>query len=513
MKKYTDKLIGSLTPLTTRLRKYRISAYLLLKDKTGDIRSSTTSSVELVPLVLRKPSVLWRWLFLSYRFYLILIVTFILMNTVVDAAIDKGLTTLYPPVKTKKLFGLMVEEKNDPRIAWQRKFIRGVLWTGGCGLSVYVLLLSLPGIVRKTTRKAGDDEAMADSIITEKPSESILLYNKALKLVVDQSQESILKSKIDSMDNALRSVNIEGTSSISPTGSASNAGGTMVLAKDDLPDDLKSEDIIGADGRYRIEKKIGQGAMGVVFLGKDQLLFRDVALKKLGACQSQNDHLVTRLQQEARALARLSHPNIVQIYDFIQEKGQYWIAMEYVEGRDLECLVDENGKYPVHEAVQICRQIAEAMGYAHNRGVVHRDFKPSNVLMTSEGDPKVMDFGLAKLTHSSVATMAGSLIGSPAFMSPEQAMGEEADKRSDIYSLGVTLYQLVIGDLPFTGDLKSVITQKISGQRPPLEALGERLPPDLVKVVGKMMANDPDERPATMDEVCLALKDIEPSDS
>jgi serine/threonine-protein kinase len=271
--------------------------------------------------------------------------------------------------------------------------------------------------------------------------------------------------------------------------------------------------MIGPDGRYRIEKMLGQGAMGVVFLGKDQILFRDVALKKLGACQSQNDQLVTRLQQEARALARLSHPSIVQIYDFIQENGRYWIAMEYVAGKDLECLIEERGKYPAHEAVRICCQIAEAMEYAHNRGVVHRDFKPSNVLMTSDGRPKVMDFGLAKLTQSSVATMAGSLIGSPAFMSPEQAMGEEADKRSDIYALGVTLYQLVTGELPFNGDLKSVITQKISGQRPPLDALEAQLPASLVEIVGKMMANDPDERPATMDEVCAVLKETGRADA
>ncbi|MBC2742305.1 MAG: serine/threonine protein kinase [Desulfosarcina sp.] len=222
---------------------------------------------------------------------------------------------------------------------------------------------------------------------------------------------------------------------------------------------------------------------------------------------------VIELKEEARALARLSHPNIVQIYDFVQEENQYWIAMEYVEGKDLDSHINENGKYVIAESLRMCILIAEAMDYAHNRGVVHRDFKPSNVLVTNAGDVKVMDFGLAKLTHSSIATMEGSLIGSPAFMSPEQAMGKAVDERSDIYALGVTLYQLLTGKLPFKGDLKSVITQKIAGHQPSLKLLENQMPADLIRIVSNMMANNPDERPVTMNDVGQTLRKISQTES
>jgi serine/threonine-protein kinase len=283
---------------------------------------------------------------------------------------------------------------------------------------------------------------------------------------------------------------------------------TILLPKSGLSNDFNKGGVIGQDGRYRIEGMLGQGAMGVVFHGKDQLLFRDVALKKLTTGPSHDQNLIIRFQQEARALARLSHPNIVQIYDFLQEENQSWIAMEYLEGKDLDSLFNEKGRLGLIEAVQMCTLISDAMNYAHCRGVVHRDFKPSNVLVTTAGEPKVMDFGLAKLNQSSIVTIEGSLIGSPAFMSPEQAMGKNADERSDIYALGITLYQLLTGTLPFEGDLKSVITQKIAGRQPSFISMENRMPSDLVKLVNQMTATDPDERPATMNDVGQALRNI-----
>jgi serine/threonine-protein kinase len=345
-------------------------------------------------------------------------------------------------------------------------------------------------------------------MVTEKPSESILLYSKALKLAVDQSHVSILKNKIDTLDNGFRSGKIKRPLSDPPSTPESQGTGTIVLPKNEISVPTNQKGGIGPDGRYRIERMLGQGAMGSVYLGKDQLLFRDVALKKLASSQHPDQNLLPRFQQEARALARLSHPNIVQIYDLIQEENRYWIAMEFVEGRDLESFLNKNGKFEVIEALRISALISDAMHYAHTRGVVHRDFKPSNVLVTNTGDPKVMDFGLAKLTHSSIATMEGSLLGSPAYMSPEQALGKPADERSDIYALGVTLYQLLTGRLPFEGDLKSVITKKITEHHPSLKFIENHIPDDLKKWVGKMMAYEPDERPVSMHEVGKRLKSI-----
>ena len=485
------------------------SAILFFDNKKSRLKSTTSLSIELVPSVIRKPSVLWRWLFTSYRFYFSVIILVILMNTVVASAIDKTLSEIYPPIRTEKLFGLMVQEQNDPRIEWQRKLITGVSWTAIFGFNAYVLLLCLPKIVRKATCKAKEKEDKADRLITDKPSESILLYNKALKLAVDQSHESILKSKIDTLDNGFKSGKIGGSSSILPSTTSENNGtGTLVLSKSQLCNNPEQTKVVGPDGRYRIERKLGQGAMGTVFLGKDQLLFRDVALKKLSADGNSDQNLVTRFQQEARALARLSHPNIVQIYDFVREEDRYWIAMEYVEGKDLDTLISQNGKYEEAEAIGLCINIAEAMDYAHNRGVVHRDFKPSNVIVNLSGEPKVMDFGLAKLTQSNTATMEGSLIGSPAFMSPEQAMGKPADERSDIYALGVTLYQLLTGKLPFEGDLKSILTQKIAGHKPQLKLLEGQVQTGLAITLNNMLDVDPDKRPATMNDVNKAIKKI-----
>jgi predicted Ser/Thr protein kinase len=495
------------------LKRYKNFLLVFLKGKRDHLSASTAAASRLVPAVVRKPSVIWRWVLASHGFYISVIIVLILMNTAVPSAVDTTLSKIYPQIETKKLFGLIVQKSENPKILAHRKTILGFFWVAGFGLSSYVLLLCLPGVVRKTTMKARLNEARADTMLTVKPSESILLYNKALKLAVDQAHESTLKSKIDSLDNIIKTGNIERAPLNSTTIPKSQGTGTIVLPKEDHSRNSKQGNTIGPDGRYRIERKLGHGAMGIVFLARDQLLFRDVALKKLTPGLDQDQNVITRFQQEARALAQLSHPNIVQIYDLVQQDNQYWIAMEYVEGNDLGSLIESKGKYPLQDTLQIGIRIAEAMDYAHRRGVVHRDFKPSNVLITLEGQPKVMDFGLAKLSHSSLATMEGSLLGSPAFMSPEQARGETADTRSDIYAMGVALYQLITGKLPFEGELKSVLTQKIVGHQPSMEPLEDRLPADLVHLIKKMMATNPEDRPATMEAVKHVLKHIRKSDS
>lgn len=506
MGKY-KKIIEAAKSFPSMLKRYKQSLFVFIKKKRESLCAWTASASQLVPAVVRKPSVTWRWILSSYWFYISVIVTLIMMNTAVYSAVDTTLANIYPQIKTKKMFGLIVEKKDDPRIVWQRKIILGIIWVGACGLNAYILLLSLPAVVRKTTLKARQNEARADTMVTVKPSESILLYNKALKLAVDHAHESNLKSKIDSLDDIIKSGNIGPPSLMSANHQQPQGTGTIVLPANQSA----QESTVGPDGRYRIENELGHGAMGVVFLAKDQLLFRKVALKKLTAGLNQN--IITRFHQEARALAKLSHSNIVQIYDLVQEADQYWIAMEYVQGADLGTLIERQGKYSVDDAVRICIPIADAMNYAHNRGVIHRDFKPSNVLISKNGEPKVMDFGLAKLAHSSLATMEGSLLGSPAFMSPEQARCETVDHRSDIYAMGVTLYQLLTSKVPFEGDLKTVITQKIANRPPSMKALEKQAPVEMLEIIKKMMATDLDDRYKTMKDVSRELKSINITDA
>ena len=503
---FRQKISGMGTTLVSSLISYNNAMLTFFQAKSRSLKATTNAALQLVPGVIKKPSVVGRWFFGSYWFYIAVVVAVVLMNSLVYSAVNRTLNKIYPPQVHKKMFGLATHATQDPRVEWQRNLIMGVFWIGAGGLNIYVLLLCLPRVVRKASAKAREREAAADTMVTIKPSESIMLYSKALKLAVDAEHESALKNKIATLDNAIKN----GTMEISPsTPSASpekQGTGTVVLTANEFNEKPGQEDIIGPDGRYRIERKLGEGAMGMVFLAQDQTLIRKVALKKLTFGHDPNQQMVTRFQQEARALARLSHTNIVQIYDFIQVGKQNWIAMEYVEGEDLDKRISESGKYAFNAALEMCIQISEAMDHAHRRGVVHRDFKPSNVIISADNTPKITDFGIAKLTLSSIATMEGSLLGTPAFMSPEQARGEPADGRSDIYALGVTLYQLLTGDLPFEGDVKGILAQKIGGSQPSLVQLEKKTPPGLVDLVKKMMGSDPEERPSTMGDVNQALK-------
>jgi serine/threonine-protein kinase len=206
------------------------------------------------------------------------------------------------------------------------------------------------------------------------------------------------------------------------------------------------------------------------------------------------------------ALAQLSHPHIVQVYDFVQEGDQAWIAMELVDGQDLDKHLKKTGSFPIGDTVQVSIQMAEALAYAHKRGVIHRDFKPANVILTSEDSAKITDFGLAKLARSSIHTQAGSIMGTPAYMSPEQAQGKRVDSRSDIYAFGVTLYRMLSGHLPFEGDLESIMAQKLTAEPTQIPELEERIPERLKQIVFKMLNKKLDKRPASMDEIAETLK-------
>ena len=205
------------------------------------------------------------------------------------------------------------------------------------------------------------------------------------------------------------------------------------------------------DGRYRIVRKLGSGGMADVYLAEDEELGRRVAIKILNDRHANDESFVERFRREAKNAAGLSHPNIVSIYDRGEAEGTYYIAMEYLDGRSLKELVVARGPLPIGDAIEFTRQVLGALRFAHRKGVVHRDIKPHNVMADADGRLKVTDFGIARAGVSQM-TEAGSIIGTAQYLSPEQARGAGVDQRSDLYSVGILLYEMLTGTVPFTGD-------------------------------------------------------------
>src|SRR5437762_8066668 len=213
------------------------------------------------------------------------------------------------------------------------------------------------------------------------------------------------------------------------------------------------------DGRYRIIRKLGAGGMANVYLAEDQELGRRVAIKILDDRHAADDSFIERFRREAKNAAGLSHPNIVSIYDRGEAEGTYYIAMEYLDGRSLKELIVKRGPAPIGIAIDYARQILAALRFAHRNGIVHRDIKPHNVLVDSEGHLKVTDFGIARAGASQM-TEEGSIIGTAQYLSPEQARGPQDDQTSDLYSLAIVLYELLTGGVPFSGDTPVEIAMK-----------------------------------------------------
>src|SRR5215468_8172439 len=255
------------------------------------------------------------------------------------------------------------------------------------------------------------------------------------------------------------------------------------------------------DGRYRILRKLGTGGMANVYLAEDQELGRRVALKLLDDRHAQDEQFVERFRREAKNAAGLSHPNIVSIFDRGQAEGTYYIAMEYLDGRTLKELLVRNGPTPIPIAIDYARQILSALSFAHRNGIVHRDIKPHNIVVGGDGRLKVTDFGIAR-SGTSQMTEVGSIVGTAQYLSPEQARGAPVDPRSDIYSLGVVLYEMLTGKVPFTGDTPVEIAMKHLSQVPdPPSELRSEVPHDLDAVVMRALAKEPDRRYDSAEEM------------
>src|SRR5438270_14081624 len=247
-------------------------------------------------------------------------------------------------------------------------------------------------------------------------------------------------------------------------------------------------------GRYELQGRLGSGGMSTVHRALDVRLERQVAVKLLAEHLADDPTFVSRFQREAQAAARLIHPNIVQVFDSGQDEqtGQYFIVMEYIEGSSCAEILRDDGWVEVPEAIAIVEQACEGLHYAHRNGVVHRDVKPGNLLRAREGEVKLADFGIAKATEQSSITQVGSVLGTAAYLAPEQARGEEAGPAADLYSLGVVTYQLLSGRLPYEASSLSELALRQQQEVPArLDVLNPAVPPALAEAVAISLSLEP----------------------
>jgi tRNA A-37 threonylcarbamoyl transferase component Bud32 len=454
---------------------------------------TTLSATKLAPGLVRKPRLVHRWLLTAHWAQLILLCALLLMPSLVPEWIDsirEGAAA--PPTTTEKLqhFFNQLTARQNPET--YQEVSRTALWGGSAVIVLFAFFLQLPRAVSTASLAAQREEKQADRLNRRDPSQSLFLYRSALALTLDPQQEAKLQNKIASIKKPPAS-NIEKTVIIHNTGD--NAGRHIIAE------------------RYRPTNEIGRGAMGIIYQAHDTLLERDVALKQLAPHLAHDPEFTERFVREARALAKLSHPNIVQVFDFINADSGIWIAMELVNGEELEHKLAPDTPLAMKTCIKLGIQLSNAMDYAHGNGVIHRDFKPANVLVTATGDTKIMDFGLARIAQSSKHTHEGTVMGSVAYMSPEQASGKDTAPATDIYAFGVTLYRMTTGKLPFNGDPQSIVAQHLSQTPVAPQQHNTGIPDELNTLIMQMLAKAPGERPSSMLKIMKQLQRIPVIDS
>jgi serine/threonine-protein kinase len=266
-------------------------------------------------------------------------------------------------------------------------------------------------------------------------------------------------------------------------------------------------------GRYNIQSELGRGAMGVVYKATDTALERTVAVKTVNMALENDgaERYEARFYQEARAAGSLNHPNIVTVYDVGKEGNVAYMAMEFIEGVELRSLIGEGRALAVSQALSIAAQVAEGLAYAHQHGVVHRDIKPANIMVVAEGPVKITDFGIARMRAANdELTQTGMMLGSPKYMSPEQVIGKRADQRSDIFSLGVILYEMLTGGSPFNGENVTALMYQIVNFAPPTPSVVNPAVPELLNfIVAKMLAKPLEERYQNAQDLAHDLRNCE----
>jgi len=444
-------------------------------------------NLAVLSLMIRKPRLVTLWLATARRAQLTLAIGLLALIALAPPAATWLSDALYPTRYDEqgpfqRLLDMRRPLPNPLRDARRDQFLIAA-WVLGFGAVLVVLLGHVPKAVAIGRERAAALAARADKIAAADPERSGRLRATAEGLVIDDLTRDVVAGG---------------------RGTKTPAGSTMIISRSDPR--TASGKHVGADRRYRLEKAIGSGGMGVVHAGTDTLLQRPVALKQLFSHLVRDAEQSSRFRQEALALARLTHPHIVTIHDLVDFDGHFWIVMELLSGGSLADRIDARGAIPAAESIEVACDIAAGLDYAHERGVVHRDVKPMNILFTADGKAKLADFGNAKLHESAVHTRDGRLLGSPAYMSPEQVAGAAIDARTDIYSLGISLYQMLTGRTPFEGELAGILAQHVSRTPDPPGAHVPGIPPALDEVALRMLEKAPNDRFRNCSELMHALR-------
>jgi len=463
---------------------------------------------ELTPqarLAIKKPATIPHIILSAHRAQIAAVVTVLLL--ILNATLmDAGLNWLFPPKGSQKVFGLIKTKRESSLKKTADRFITASIWVGCSGTVLILLWLNLPAGLARANSISRKKEKEGDEVCWANPEEGLGLYQSALGLATDPAQESGLREKMQKLRTERNRVDSSQKESQATLHQEFRSERATKPSDKIAPSSQQAMMTIGPEGRYALTEKVGQGAMAMVYRARDKVLDRQVAVKELSALLSCDEEQVKRFRQEAKALARLSHPFILQVYDFIEEQKRMWVVLEYVEGGSLASYLGAKKELPTPEASRFVVQIAQGLDYAHSQGIIHRDLKPSNILLTSKLEPKISDFGIAKLSFSSVVTQEGATIGSPRYMSPEQAAGSEVDRRCDIYSLGITCYELLTGRVPFDGETSKVLAQHITQPPPAPSRFLPEMPKELEAFLLRMLSKEPARRPQSMKIVAEALQ-------